>query len=123
MGNVTEKGFIGLTAFGYVKKIGTIPGSTTEVAEVSLLAGKDKDDKTRYLNGSFILSDRTEGLRAVERKLTEAKSLKSDANVLVVVEIKDFHGEPSISTKNNQQYVNYRGFMESIRVHVAKNSK
>ena len=115
----TSKDFIGTTAFGYFKKLAVLP-SGTEVAEISLMAGEDKDGKTRYLNGSFIVSDKSEGLRGAERQLKEAQASKADAAVLVVVQVKDLHGEPSKGKKLDTLYVNYRGLLQSIRIHTKK---
>lgn len=113
------KDFIGTTAFGYFKKLAVLP-SGTEIAEISLMAGEDKNGKTRYLNGSFIVSDKTEGLRSAERQLKEAQAAKTDAAVLVVVQVKDFHGEPSKGKNSDTLYVNYRGLLQSVRVHTKK---
>lgn len=93
-----------------IKKVSSL-ASGSMLAEMSLLCGKDKEDKTRYLNGSFIFGEKTKGIVDVELAL---KSANGDA-VMVQYEIADLHCEPN--TSNGKTYLNYRGFLRAISVH------
>ena len=99
------------TGVGYINKITTLPNTTTEVAEMTLLCGKDKDGQARKLYGSFIITDKTEGVRDVEKDLNA-----SENGVFVEFVIADKHCVPSSNKNNpNQLYANYRGLLNSVK--------
>lgn len=103
------------TAIGYLNKVSKIPGSNTEVAEVSLLCGKDRGDKPRYLNGSFIVTSKTGGIR--EADLLQKEAGKS---LMVSVEISDLHAEASEAKEGGKIYINYRGLLNNIEQYTPK---
>lgn len=109
------------TGIAYANKLASIPGSGTEVLEMSLLCGKGKDDKTRYLNGSFIVTDKTEGLRTVERALQEALAAgKGDSGVMVSYEIVDLHAVSTPAKEGDRIFTNYRGLLNKVQLYTPK---
>jgi len=93
-----------------IKKVSSLP-SGSMLAEMSLLCGKDKDEKTRYLNGSFIFGEKTKGMVEVEIALKSANG----ESIMVQYEIADLHCESNV--KDNKTYMNYRGFLRAISLH------
>jgi len=75
-----------------------------QVAKLDLLAGKDGNGKTRYLNGSFAITKHTKGLDAVVNAMGKREEL------LVEVEVANLYGQA------NGEYVNYRGMLNEIKV-------
>ena len=75
-----------------------------QVAKLDLLAGKDGNGTTRYLNGSFAVTKHTKGLDAVVNAMGKAEEL------LVEVEVANLYGQA------NGEYVNYRGMLNEIKV-------
>lgn len=98
------------TGIALIKQVSSLP-SGTMLAEMSLLCGKDKDNKTRYLNGSFIYGEKTQGMVEVEHALKASNG----ESVMVQYEIADLHCEPNVS--NNKTYMNYRGFLRAISLY------
>lgn len=107
------------SGIAYANKMGSIPGSGTEILEMSLLCGKDKDEKTRYLNGGFIVTNKTEGLRAVERALSEALA-KGEKGVMVSYEIAELHAVPAAEKDGTRIFTNYRGLVNKVHLYTPK---
>lgn len=96
------------TGVAILKKTSALPTGTL-LAEMAILCGKGKGDKTRYLNGSFIYGEKTEGMVDVELAL-----MQNGEPILVNFEIADLHCESNVS--GEKVYLNYRGFLRGISV-------
>lgn len=73
-----------------------------EVANLDLLSGKDQNGKVRYLKGSFVVTEKSKGIKEAFEALGQNESLLVDAKVL------NLFGEP------NGKFVNYRGLLDSV---------
>jgi hypothetical protein len=104
-----------LNGVGFIKKVSTLPNSKTEVAEITILAGKDNNDKNRYLNGSFIITKKTIGLEDIMKALNS-----SNDDLTVDVTINDFFGHATKSKTSEKIFINYRGLLSSISIHIKK---
>ena len=96
-------------------KSSTLP-SGTKVLELALLSGSDANDKTRYLNGSFIVTRNSKGVDEVESALADSK----EESILVKVEISNLFAEASKGTKGDTIFVNYKGLIETVSVYEKK---
>jgi len=104
------------TTIALFTKVASLP-SGTKVAELALMSGSDVKDKTRYLNGSFIITKKTKGIDEV----VAAIDASTEEKLLVEVEISNLFAEASAF--NEKTYINYKGLLNSIVVKPKKTSE